>query len=499
MINEIVPILIKRKQQILITFLVIVAGVAAATLLMPKRYETRMKILVKSERADNSSASSDVSETQINTEIELLNSNNLLEQVVKSTGLQLAERTRSVAMNDRAAVAVEMAVRRLQKELKVQSVRKANIIEVTYSATDPHFAALVLRQFADLYLEAHLRAHSEPGTYEFFAGQAERYKQKLEAIEGELADFRERDSVVLMAQQKEAMLQKSMESKSELLQTQAAIGEYQSKIDRTTGQLAGVDGRVVTQSRVMPNQYVTERLNTMLTELQNKRTQLLAKFRPEDRAVKEVEQEIADTQASLDKASKLTGVEQTTDVNPLRQSLEIDLAKERADLAGFQARQQALGSQEQNYRAELAKLDSATSEYDDLVRRRKEAEDNYLLYARKTEEARIAESLDKQKISNVSVIETPSEPHLPSKPNVPLNLVLGTFLAGCVSVGAALCAEYFQRLRVPGQQFGLALGDAGIAGIVPAGKSQHLLSTVAGPSDLEELTGLPVLALLDGR
>ncbi len=496
MINEIVPILIKRKQQILITFLVIVTGVAAATFLMPKRYETHMKILVKSDRADNSASSGDVSEALINTEIELLNSNDLLEQVVKSTGLQHAERTRSVAVHERAAVAVEMAVRRLQKELKVSAVRKANIIDVTYSATDPRLAALVLRQFAEIYLDAHLRVHSEPGTYEFFAGQTERYKQKLEAIEGELADFRESDSVVLMAQQKEAMLQKSMESKSELLQAEAAIGEYQSKIDRTTNQLSGVAGRVVTQSKVMPNQYVTERLNTMLTELQNKRTQLLAKFRPEDRAVKEVEQEIADTQASLEKANKLTGVEQTTDVNPLRQSLEIDLAKERADLAGMEARRQALASQEESYREQLAKLDGATSEYDDLTRRRKEAEDNYLLYSRKTEEARIAESLDKQKISNVTVIETPSEPHLPSKPNVPLNLVLGTFLAGCVSVGTALCAEYFQRLRMPGQHFGVAISGAGSDLI---GNSQHLLTTVTGPSDLEELTGLPVLALLDGR
>lgn len=499
MISEILPILVKRKRQIVITFLVILAAVAAGTLLMPKEYETRMKILVKSERVD-AAALGDVSETQVNTEIELLNSNNLLEQVVKSTGLQHLEHSGSVAARDREAVAVEKAVRRLQHDLKITAVRKSDIIEVKYDATNPHFAAAVLRQFAQTYLDAHLKAHSMPGTYEFFAGQAVRYRQELKAIEEQVAAFQEQANVVLLAQQKEATLQKSMESQSDLLKTQAAIDEYQSRISHTNGQLNGVDGRVVTQSRVVSNQYVTERLNTMMAELQNRRTQLLTKFQPNDRSIKEVDQEIADTRAALDRATKMTGLEQTTDVNPLRQSLEIDLSKEQADLAGFVARRQAISSQEQGYRAQLMRLDGATAEYDDLLRHQKEVEENYFLYSKKSEEARIAESLDKQKISNVAIIETPSEPHLPSKPNVPLNLVVGTFLAVCVSVGAALCAEFLKRREFGQPQFGVSLGEpASSAGYPSVTGQQYLLNTVKSPADLEELTGLPVLALLDSR
>ncbi len=75
----------------LTVFLLVFGGVAAATLWMPKQYETHLKILVKNERADmlvtagsNSGSGNlgEVSETQINTEIELLNSQNLLQQVV---------------------------------------------------------------------------------------------------------------------------------------------------------------------------------------------------------------------------------------------------------------------------------------------------------------------------------------------------------------------------------------------------------------------------------
>ena len=69
----------------------------------------------------------------------------------------------------------------------------------------------------------------------------------------------------------------------------------------------------------------------MLVELQNKRTQLLSKFRADDRLVVEASQEIADTQAALDNAKKQTGTDQATDVNPVHQALELDIAKEQAD------------------------------------------------------------------------------------------------------------------------------------------------------------------------
>ena len=106
-----------------------------------------------------------------------------------------------------------------------------------------------------------------------------------------------------------------------------------------------------------------------------------------------------------------------------------------------------MSAQNESYHSQLMRLDEATAQYDDLVRHRKETEDNYLMYSKKAEEARIAESLDRQKISNVAIIETPTEPHLPSKPNVPLNLAVGTFLAACVSLGIAFTAEFAKPPR----------------------------------------------------
>jgi uncharacterized protein involved in exopolysaccharide biosynthesis len=489
-------ILSRRKWQILITFSLILAAVALITAVMPRKYQTRMKFLVKNERADmvvsagnNAQASlpGEVSETQINTEIELLNNNDLLRQVVIACRLDRLETANGKTAEERGEVAVERAVRRLQRGLDITPVRRASIVEVRYTAGDPHQALEVLQRLAEFYLEAHLRVHGTPGTFQFFLSQTAHYKSELRAAEEKLADFRRHNNIVLFAQQKEEIQRRLSDSVATLLAAEAAIREYSQKVADARSQLAAAEPRVITQSRTISNQYSVERLGTMLVELQNKRTLLLSKFRSDDRLVQEASQEIADTQAALDRAKVLTGSDQATDVNPVRQTLELDLSKGQAELAGIEARREVLLQQTETYRRDLANLDSSTAEYDDLMRTQKEAEDNYLLYARKSEEARIADSLDKQKIANVTIAESPVEPHLPATPNVPLNLALGTLLAMFVSLSAAFSAEYLQQPRVIRPE---AFGNFG-----PVYGESPLLEIVENTDDLEGLTGLPVLAV----
>src|SRR5437588_10228408 len=102
-LGEIGAILLRRKWQILITFFLIVVGITAKTVITPKLYQARMKILVKNDRAgivvsassnDQSLFPGEVSETQINTEIELLSNNDLLSQVAIASGLAGKDKTR---------------------------------------------------------------------------------------------------------------------------------------------------------------------------------------------------------------------------------------------------------------------------------------------------------------------------------------------------------------------------------------------------------------------
>jgi uncharacterized protein involved in exopolysaccharide biosynthesis len=481
-LRDVAAVLFRHKLLIFVTFLTVAAGTAIVTYLMPNEYESRMRILVKNTRTDvpitaertsglnGTAPETEVSENQINSEIELLNSKDLLNQVVKECDLtqkhpSFLQRLGLKETPQTTDAKVEEASEALAKSLTIEPVKKASIIEIKYTSSSPAKAALVLKKLRDLYLEKHLRLHRPPGTFEFFKTQADQAEKQLLDAEKQLSSFQQSMNVVSLAQQKEQTVQKLTETKSKLLEAEASLKEVSERIERVQQQLRTVQPRIVTQSRALPNQYSAERLNTMIVELQNRRTQLLTKFRPDDRLVKEIDQQIATTRAALQKAVRETAVEQSTDLNPLRQALESELARARVDHAGTKGRLQMLVGQVQQYETQLSKLEGITAEYEDFARKVKQAEDSYELYNKKQEEARIADELDQNKITNVSVAEEPVQPQLPSKPNRLLNLMLGIFLGILLSAGSVFSVELLRE-------------------------------TINTPRELEALTGDPVLASL---
>ncbi len=462
----------RRRTLVVVTFLTVVLGTLVLTFILPNKYDSRIKILVKNQRVDVAitpeatagapAVESEVSENQINSEIELLTGRDLLTQVVTDCGL--AKLQHSLFGKDLPeAQRVEQAVTRLAKDLVIAPAKKANIISISYSSTSPELAASVLKKLGDLYLEKHLKLHHPAGASDFFKDKADEYETQLKEAENRLADFQQSNNLVVLSQQKDLTLQKTADAKSKLLESEAAYNEATNRIKRIEQQLAATAPRVITQRHSLPNQYSAERLNTMLVELQNRRTQLLTKFRPDDRTVREVDEQIRTTRDALAKAEQKTAVEEATDLNPLRQTLETELARARLDQTAAQARRDTLSGQLQQYQESLKKLEGNTTKHDDLQREVKEAGDNYQLYAKKREEARIADELDRQKITNVSIAEAPVAAQLPSSPNRPLNLVLGVCLAGLLTLGGGVSAE--------------VLND-----------------TVHTPRQLEALTGAPVLA-----
>ncbi|HXD31023.1 MAG TPA: Wzz/FepE/Etk N-terminal domain-containing protein [Pyrinomonadaceae bacterium] len=470
-LREVFTVMFRRKWLLLGLFGAVLALTIALSVLLPSQYTSRMRILVKNARADvvitpertnSPNTSGEVTETQINSEIALLTSKDLLEQVVRESGLD-QHAPASIWTNQ--VPPVERAVLQLEKDLEIIGTRKADIIEISYTARSPELAASVLQNLANLYLEKHLKLHRPPGTREFFQAQTSQYNAQLQEVEGSLESFQRQKNFISLEQEKQLNLQKMAEVRSRFLDAVGSVKDTTERIAKLQQQLIQQPDRVATQSRSLPNQYSLERLSTMLVELKNKRTQLLTKYRPDDRLVTEVDQQIKDTTQALEESKTATNVEQSSDINPLRQTLETELAKARQELAGELARRDDLKGQVEKYTAVLARLEQATKEHGDLERQVNEAEENYQLYAKKREEARIADELDQKKITNVSLAETPVVQRAPSKPNRRLMLALGLFMAAFVSMSAVILAELVR-------------------------------DTVHTPRELETLAGVPVIATL---
>jgi uncharacterized protein involved in exopolysaccharide biosynthesis len=198
---------------------------------------------------------------------------------------------------------------------------------------------------------------------------------------------------------------------------------------------------MTTEMRVSDNPQLMGQLKFTLLNLELKRTELLQKFEPTYRLVQEVDTQLEQTRAAIQAAEKSQLREETTNRNPTYEWVDSELARTRSELAAEQARAEALSRTLRSYEEEASKLDQKEAVEQDLLRDKKAQEDNYLLYQRKQEEARISNALDRSRIVNVAVAEAAAVPALPSRSRA-LILLAGLLAAIAVSVAALAAAEY---------------------------------------------------------
>jgi uncharacterized protein involved in exopolysaccharide biosynthesis len=91
------------------------------------------------------------------------------------------------------------------------------------------------------------------------------------------------------------------------------------------------------------------------------------------------------------------------------------------------------------------RLEGLTAEHDTLERKRKLAEENYLRYEERKEQARIANALDLEQLLHVSIVEPAKEPALPAERPIAMVMLVGLLVGSCTGVGAALVRDRQNR------------------------------------------------------
>ena len=121
--------------------------------------------------------------------------------------------------------------------------------------------------------------------------------------------------------------------------------------------------------------------------------------------------------------------------------MKSELVKARTELDGLEARATADRASLTRYRDGARSLQQASIVQQDLLRTVKTQEENYLLYSRKEEEARINDALDRRGILNVAIADPPSVPVLPARSTWHYCL-LGMLFATIGSVGVAFACDF---------------------------------------------------------
>ena len=459
--DALMPVFRQRRLATII-FIGIFAGAVLSALLLPPTYEAEMKILVNQDRVDpvitsdadiqrGSTIVSQVSEEDLNSEVELLKSRDLLEKVVLASGLESRDESRwkrglerfeNVLWRTPGSPQTELArsVQELQDTLVVDPLKKTKLIRVAYFSHNPELAARVLQNLGNLFQEKHAAVHRPPGTLPFFNQEADRYGGELAAAETRLSDFNGTEGIVSAVAQKQLVLQQLSQFEAELQQSKANAREANQRAQALKAQTAATPTRQTTQIIKTDNAQLLAMLQTTLLNLELKRSDMLTKYAPTYQPVVELESQIADTEKAINKAELSPTQQITTDRLPAQDWMATEAVRAETDRKAFEAQAGALGGVVRLYQGIAKSLDEKGRHQDDLIRNVKIGEDNYLLYLRKREEARISDALDSKRIVNVTIAEAATVPALPAL-NIVWLFVGGFFTAGIVSVGAAYAVD----------------------------------------------------------
>jgi uncharacterized protein involved in exopolysaccharide biosynthesis len=461
-LRDVVAPVFRRRRLAGLLFLGIFLGAILAAVALPRKYEAEMKILVNRERVDAVVTPNPdvpvaaqpvtlVSEEDLNSEVELLKSRDLLETVVLACNLESQPKTAIEEMLARIGdklhgspatgeMRLARAVQRLEERLVVDPLKKTTLIRVTYAAPDPELAARVLQTLATRYQEKHAVVHRPPGTFAFFDQETGHYRNELAMAEARLTQFDTQQGLVSAVAQKQLVLQQLSQFEAEMEQSQANATEARERAAALRIQTRTRPERQTTQMKTGANAQLLAQLQGTLLSLELKRGEMLMKYAPTYPPVQEVEREIANARAAIEQAEKSPVVEVTTDRTPAQVWMDTELAKAETDGAAQQAQAMEKARIVRRYKGAAQKLDEEGALQDDLVRNVRTAEENYLLYLRKREEARISDALDRKRIVNVSIAEAATVPALPTL-HLAWVFLGGFFAAGIVGVGSAYAVD----------------------------------------------------------
>jgi uncharacterized protein involved in exopolysaccharide biosynthesis len=270
----------------------------------------------------------------------------------------------------------------------------------------------------------------------------------LQASAAALRQFEAAHGLVAPQKQRELALQQVADYETQLNTIRACAREASEQIDFLERQLAAEPERIRSQTRNVYNSL----LGALKHELDSLRVRYKASLlaapespgrqNPEGRSMRA---RIAQLEETIHHETSAPSQEISANINRSMIALSAELSRLRSKLIGYRAQEREVAAAIGQLKIRLQEIEHSNLTYEALQSQWQLNQNNYLLYAKKREEARISQALDHEKIANVSIIDPASVPLLPVRPNRKLNLAMGGFLALFVSFGLILGLSHFDR------------------------------------------------------
>ncbi len=379
----------------------------------PKKYESNMSLLVQNARKQEVISAeanpigqgvAEVTEEELYSQIEILGSADVLDEVVDP-----GWRNVPVTSHSREMQALhEQKVGKLQRHLVVAPVRKSHVIDVSYRANSPQEATTTLTRLLAIFIARQKDIGQPTGASHFFNEEASRYQGEWSKAQQDLANFQQSHHLVSVVD-KETELEKAIADEQALQRAaDAEISEVEHRIAAETSALASTPAREQTVQRIVPAAGSVDSVNTLLAQLTLRRAQLLTEYLPTDRIVQQLDSQIDEAQIELKKSQAMNSMETQTNVSPKYQAQDQALADDKARLGAAMGRRSTIAAQLVDLENELKTTERDSLEFTTLQQKVAALDSNQQLYVQKREAAQISEAMDERGLLNVGIAQSPT-------------------------------------------------------------------------------------------
>jgi succinoglycan biosynthesis transport protein ExoP len=449
----------ERGSTFLTVFASIVAGAIIFTLLVTPMFQSEALLMTTLDRSQRQQAQyADALRYQLNSQIYIINSEDVLRQAVSEFGPQklFPEQTHSISWNalsvlqpalsaaitkiagslrfesrDEGRSDVDRALRKVKKRLAVTLEKDSQILSLTFRHEDPkiaeQFLGLVVRDF--LQRQADLSGNAVAPA--FFRQEAARYRDEYTKASAELSEFAKEHSTYSVSQEIELTLARRDNMLAALAKTRGSIAEKE-------GQTATLQN-TLTQLR---------RRISLPGEITGPKQNVPAATGPHNNTAGN--NSPGNNTDALTDANKVPANESPLLLVRVFQDTAQTLVNLNSETAGLRSLEKSQADSLSEVEQKLRDLSSIAAEFGRLKSQLDQVSKVVEAHVGRAAEAQMNANWDaSEKLSNVKVAQSATAPTEPVFPPKPLFIALGVVIALVGGAAACVILEMISTRRRP--------------------------------------------------
>lgn len=365
-------------------------------------------------------------------------------------------------------VDLDKSAEELQENVSSSQIKNTYLVLLRAKSQSPELAARIANTLAREYINYSLTTIREAarGSKEFIESQIEIFGEELSNAEEELRQYKEKIGIFLLDESAKEIITASAEFEVEKARALVELNEIESTIQNLEEELAEDEASYGAYKKMasypsISNSPLIVTLKKKLEGLEIQRQEIL-KDETKKAELQDIEKRITAAENELEEATRKIVLAGPPVQDPVLMSIITNIINSETRAIAAQSRIAALDQIIARQNAKLNKLPEAEVNLAQLTRQKMANEEIYTMLLGQLEESKIAEAMQ---ISEARIIDIATIPDKPVQPKPKQYTILGFILGLCIGVGGAFLLE-------------------------------NLDTTLKSSKEIEELTGLSVLATI---